>query len=170
MCITRGMFQILKQLPNFVISYSNTFMNCPHLSPPNLTIKYDSTLVNVSDVVDDPTLFHWLDYVTFSLSVLLSVAVGFYYAFIHKSQTTKEEFLLGDRGMAVGPVSVSLFLGWFSSISFLGDPVEVYYYGALHWVFAFAYPLGLIPAALYFAPRFHDMNIISCFEVGVTST
>ena len=132
-------------------------------------ILYHHCYAGFSDVVDDPILFHWLDYTTFALSMLISISVGVYYAFFHKAQTTTKEFLLANRSMSVIPVSISLSLSTFSSISFLGDPVEVYYYGALHWVMAFSYPLALLPVAFYFAPRFHDMEIVSCFEVRIMS-
>ena len=110
--------------------------------------------------------FHWTDYVTCTLSVLCSVGIGIYYGFFKKSQVTTREFLLADRNMHVVPVSLSLLLSWFSAIAFLGDPVEVYYYGGIYCFLGVGYILGILPIYFYFAAKFHRLNITSCFEVS----
>ena len=117
-------------------------------------------------MASDPPLFHWADYLTFSLSLLLSVAVGVYHGFIKKQDANMEQYILGSRDMGVIPVSVSLFVSYISAISFLADPVEVYFYGSVYWYLALGIGLGLLPVALYYAPRYHGMTFISACEVG----
>ena len=102
----------------------------------------------------------------FALSLCVSISVGIYYGFIGKNQTTRDEYLMAGRNMKILPVSVSLFLSWFSAISFIGDPIEVYYHGSIYWATGIGYVLGCVPVAMYFAPTFHRMNIVSCFEVS----
>ena len=110
--------------------------------------------------------FHWADYVTCILSVLFSIAIGVYYGFFQKAQVTTRGFLLADRNMHVLPVALSLLLSYFSAIAFLGNPVEVYYYGGLYFFTGLGYMLGILPIYFYFAAKFHSLNITSCFEVS----
>ena len=113
----------------------------------------------------DEARFHWADYLTFSLSMLLSIAVGIYCGFIKKQDKNVDSYFLGNRNMPVLPVAISMFLSWFSSIAFLADPVEVYFYGAIYWIVGLGYVLGLVPIVLYFAPRFYRINFLSINEV-----
>ena len=115
----------------------------------------------------DPPRFHWADYLTFFLSLLLSVAVGVYYGFIKKQDSTITNYLLGNRNMHVLPVAISLFLSWFSALSFLGDPVEVYYFGAVLWYIGIGYVVGLLPVIFYVTTRFHKLNVLSVNEVSL---
>ena len=111
-------------------------------------------------------LFHWADYVTFALSIVVSLTVGIFYGFFKKTQTTTKEFLLANQSMHVFPVSISFFLSWYSAIAFLGEPVEVYYYGGIYLFIGIGYLVGLVPVAIYFAPMFHKLQLVSCFEVS----
>ncbi len=111
--------------------------------------------------------FHWADYLVFSMALLMSSAVGLYYAVVDRKrkQNTTEDFLMGGRSMPVLPVSISLFVSWFSAIAFLGDPVEVYYQGLMYWAIGLGYCLGLPIVAHFFAPMFHKMRVVSVNEV-----
>ena len=59
--------------------------------------------------------FHWLDYVIFSLVLLISCGMGIYYAFKTKKRD-KEEYLLGNRNMSWIPVGLSLVVSYTSGI------------------------------------------------------
>jgi len=48
------------------------------------------------------------DYLVFSLSLVLSAAIGFYYACTGGKQKTTKEYLLADRNMHWLPVAISL--------------------------------------------------------------
>ena len=115
----------------------------------------------------ETSMFHWADYVTFSLSLVVSIAVGIYYGMFNKREANVEEFFLGGRDLAVVPVAISLFISWFSALSFLGDPVEVYYYGAVYWYSGLGYVLGLLPIIFYFAARYQKMKYVSACEVNL---
>ena len=52
--------------------------------------------------------FHWLDYVVFSASILISIGVGIYHAIAKGGQNTTDKYLLGDRKMHFLPVTISL--------------------------------------------------------------
>ena len=122
-----------------------------------------------ADMTSSFPLVHWADYVAFSLSLVLSLAVGVYYGCVKKLRPNIEEFFLGERNLRIIPVTISLFVSWFSALSVLGEPVEIYYYGAVFWYVAIGYVLGLLPVALYFAPLYHGMKFISICEVSVFS-
>ena len=113
--------------------------------------------------------FHWADYIVFAAVILLSCVVGIYYAIQDKrsKRNTVEDFLLAGRSMSVLPVSVSMFVSWLSAISFLGDPVEVYQQGSIYWIIGIGYCLGLPLVAELFGPKYHDLKLISIFEVSL---
>lgn len=111
--------------------------------------------------------FHWADYLVFTATLTFSAGIGIYYAYKDRKQITLDDYLMAGRSMPILPVTVSLFVSWCSAISFLADPVEVYYHGAIYSILAIGYALGLIPAAHWFAPHFHRLNIVSCYEVRI---
>ncbi len=117
--------------------------------------------------MDEPR-FHWADYLVLGLSLLMSCAVGIYYAIMdrRKKRNTTEHFLMAGRKMSVLPVSISMFVSWLSAISFLSDPVELYYYGIMYWVVGIGYALGPLVAAHFIAPVFHNMKVVSVNEVS----
>ena len=113
---------------------------------------------------DDAARFHWADYVVFTMTVAGSSAIGLYHG-IRRRNASIDEYLLAGRDMPVLPVSLSLYVTWLSAISFLSDPVEVYFYGLIYWVISLGYALALPLVAAVFVPRFHSMQLISLYEV-----
>ena len=52
--------------------------------------------------------FQWPDYVVLAIVLLLSAAIGFYYAFTGGRQKTTKEYLFADKNVHWIPVSCSL--------------------------------------------------------------
>lgn len=53
--------------------------------------------------------FAVIDYILFSVMMLLSLLIGVYYGFIRKEkQNTTAEYLLGSKKMKVWPTAISL--------------------------------------------------------------
>lgn len=89
--------------------------------------------------------------------------VGLYFAFMlwvgwqHRRRNhTMDDFLLGGRRMKSLPVALSLFVSWFSIISYTAIPGELIQHGPMIWSGLLAAPLGLwfvgwkvIPRLLY---------------------
>ena len=73
--------------------------------------------------------FHWLDYVVFIGMLSISSVIGIYHAFKGGKQKTRQEYLLGDRKLAIFPVFVSVLVSYMSALSILGLPSEVYHHG-----------------------------------------
>ncbi|KAK2192149.1 hypothetical protein NP493_37g03020 [Ridgeia piscesae] len=87
--------------------------------------------------------FHWADYVVFSMAVAGSTAIGLYHGFTRRKNAGGiDDYLMAGRRMPVLPVSLSHYVTWLSAISFLSDPVEVYYHGVIYWVIGVGYALG----------------------------
>lgn len=109
---------------------------------------------------------HWADYVVCLFSFLLSIAIGVFYGYKDRNRRvdSAEEFLVGGRHLQVLPVSMSILVSWLSAISFIGDPVEVYYHGAVYVFLGVGYCLPLPLVAHYFAPAFNRTRLISVCE------
>ncbi|ELT91924.1 hypothetical protein CAPTEDRAFT_52554, partial [Capitella teleta] len=111
------------------------------------------------------TAFHWADYAVFALLLMLSTGIGVFFGCKDRKKVSTEEFLMAGRSMSIGPVAVSMFATLMSSVAFLGDPVEVYYYGSSYLAMIIGGTLGMIPVAHIFAPKFHEMHFLSAFEL-----
>ncbi|KAK2185120.1 hypothetical protein NP493_246g03042 [Ridgeia piscesae] len=109
--------------------------------------------------------FHWADYVVFSLTVTGSTAIGLYHGFTRRKNPGIDVYLMAERRMPVLPVSVSLYVSWLSAISFLSDPVEVYYHGLIYWVIGVGYALAMPVIGAVFVPKYYRMKLTSVFKV-----
>ena len=65
------------------------------------------------------------DYAVFALMLLVSAAVGVYYAWADRSRAGTGDFLMGGRSLTALPVSLSLTAGFMSAITVLASPAEV---------------------------------------------
>lgn len=65
------------------------------------------------------------DYVVFALMLVVSTAIGVYYAWTSRGRESAEEFLTGGRRLTALPVSMSLTASFMSSITVLSNPAEV---------------------------------------------
>lgn len=105
------------------------------------------------------------DYVVFSCMLLISAAIGIYYAFAGGGQKTSTDFLMGGRSMTAVPVALSLTASFMSAVTILGSPSEVYRFGAMYSIFAITYFLVVVISAEIFLPVFYKLGITSTYEV-----
>ena len=115
-----------------------------------------------------PVGFSWPDYLVFAISLAISAGIGVLYGWLDRNKNSPEDFLMAGRNMGIMPVSFSLFVSWISAISFLGDPVEVYYHGSIYLLIGVGYCLGLPVVAYVFAPHYYRLRITSAYEVSIT--
>ncbi|XP_072166483.1 sodium-coupled monocarboxylate transporter 1-like [Diadema setosum] len=107
--------------------------------------------------------FGVVDYVVLAVMLGISAAIGIFYACTGGKQATAAEFLLADRKANPLAVAFSLVASYISAITVIGTPAEVYFYGSMYWIFAFAFiGAGLITNA--FLPVFMKLNITSANE------
>lgn len=105
------------------------------------------------------------DYAVFVLSLLIPIAVGFYFACQGGRQKTTTEFLLGDKNQRSWLIALSLVASYFSSVLLLGTTAEVFTYGAQYIIFAlFSYWIVAAIAHVIFIPMFHRVKITSVNE------
>lgn len=71
------------------------------------------------------TSFALADYVLFALMLVVSAAVGIYYAWVDRSRRNPGNFLTGGRKLTALPVSLSLTASFMSAITVLSFPAEV---------------------------------------------
>ena len=82
------------------------------------------------------------DYVIIAIVLIISSVMGIYYRFTGGKQKTSKEFLLADRSMGIIPVAFSLMSSFMSSITLLGNPMEIYQYGTMFVLLNMSYILG----------------------------
>ncbi|KAF0877070.1 sodium-coupled monocarboxylate transporter 1 [Crocuta crocuta] len=104
------------------------------------------------------------DYVVFAAMLLISAAIGIYYAFVGGGQQTSKDFLMGGRSMTAVPVALSLTASFMSAVTVLGTPSEVYRFGAIFSIFAITYFLVVVISAEVFLPVFYKLGITSTYE------
>ncbi|XP_053919142.1 sodium-dependent multivitamin transporter isoform X3 [Cuculus canorus] len=108
--------------------------------------------------------FTVLDYSIFALLLVLSSAIGLFYALSGNRQRTVQEFLLANRNMGCLPVALSLLATFQSAVAILGVPSEIYRFGTEYWFLGCSYFLGLLIPAHVFIPVFYRLRITSTYE------
>uniref|UniRef100_UPI0037E79002 sodium-coupled monocarboxylate transporter 1-like n=1 Tax=Semicossyphus pulcher TaxID=241346 RepID=UPI0037E79002 len=104
------------------------------------------------------------DYVVFALMLVVSAAIGFYFAWASRRKETSKEFLTGGRRLTALPVSLSLTASFMSSITVLSNPAEVYSFGAIFVFFSAAYVLSIVVVSEVFLPVSYRLSITSAYE------
>lgn len=115
----------------------------------------------------DDDRFSAVDYVVFSIMLLISALIGVWYGCgPGGKQTTTAEYLLGDRKMQTWPVAISLLVTYLSAITILGVPGEIYNYGTQFYVVIFSYLFVCAAVSTVYIPMFRRIKITSVNEVS----
>ncbi|KAJ8381934.1 hypothetical protein SKAU_G00027120 [Synaphobranchus kaupii] len=104
------------------------------------------------------------DYVVFALMLLVSAAIGVYYALAGEGQRSSRDFLTAGRSMSAVPVAISLTAGFMSAITVLATPSEVYRYGGIYGFYGITYILVVVVSSEIFLPVFYRLGITSTYE------
>uniref|UniRef100_A0A665TCE8 Solute carrier family 5 member 8 n=1 Tax=Echeneis naucrates TaxID=173247 RepID=A0A665TCE8_ECHNA len=104
------------------------------------------------------------DYVVFALMLMVSAAVGVYFAWTGRGQRTSGDFLMGGRRLTALPVSLSLTASFMSAITVLSNPAEVYRYGASIGFYGFSYIITILVTSEVFLPVFYRLAVTSTYE------
>ncbi|XP_031795995.1 sodium-coupled monocarboxylate transporter 1 [Sarcophilus harrisii] len=104
------------------------------------------------------------DYLVFAGMLLISAAIGVYYAFSRGGQQTPKDFMMGGRQMTAIPVALSLTASFISAITVLGTPSEVYRFGAIFSIWAFSHIIVVLITGEIFLPVFYRLEITSTYE------
>ncbi|XP_046581754.1 LOW QUALITY PROTEIN: sodium-coupled monocarboxylate transporter 1-like [Haliotis rubra] len=104
------------------------------------------------------------DYIVFAAMLILSGAIGIYYAVSGGKQKTTSEYLMGDRNMAIVPVAISILVSFMSAILILGTPAEMYSEGTEYFVYLIGMMAAIVIAALLYVPLLYPLKFTSSFE------
>ncbi|XP_046673461.1 sodium-coupled monocarboxylate transporter 2-like [Homalodisca vitripennis] len=122
-------------------------------------------------VADQDLHFVWLDYTVFGGMLLVSTSIGLYHGCrILRPGTAKEsdnspgEFLIANGKLGTLPVALSMLASFLSSITLMGQPAEVYQYGAQMWIFGLA-TFFLVPFVGYvMIPFYRKAKYTSAYQ------
>ncbi|GFO25699.1 sodium-coupled monocarboxylate transporter 1 [Plakobranchus ocellatus] len=106
-----------------------------------------------------------VDYFIFIFIMLISIAIGLKRAIEGNFQPELDDYLLAGRSMSALPVSLSLSVSFLSSISMLGIPDEMYYYGIAFAWFMFGFLICIFISVNVYVPAFYMLGITSVYEV-----
>ena len=84
-----------------------------------------------------------------------------------RKKKSPDDFLLAGKNMSFFPVAASLFMSGATGVSVLGDPAEVYQYGAIYWMVGVGGVLAIPIIAHLFAVLYHLMELNSAYQVCV---
>ncbi|XP_053400558.1 sodium-coupled monocarboxylate transporter 1-like [Mercenaria mercenaria] len=108
--------------------------------------------------------FGTIDYVVFGALIMVSIAIGIFFAIKDKKRNTSFNYFLGDRNMKTIPVALSFVVTFQSSIMMLGTPAEVYTYGIQYAIGAIGVSVAYLLIILIVVPLFHPLNVTSVYE------
>lgn len=111
--------------------------------------------------------FGVVDYVVFSIMLLISALIGVWQACVGGKQNTTAEYLLADRRMNFLPVSISVLVSYLSAISLLGLPAEIFFYGTQFYLTIIGMVLTCCVANAIFLPMFRRIRITCVNEVRI---
>uniref|UniRef100_A0A0A9X2G5 Sodium-coupled monocarboxylate transporter 2 n=1 Tax=Lygus hesperus TaxID=30085 RepID=A0A0A9X2G5_LYGHE len=106
--------------------------------------------------------FGVVDYVVFGGMVIGSSVIGLFMGVSKRSSAS--QFLTGNGDISTVPVALSMLAGFLSSITLMGQPAEVYLYGAQQWLFGFATFLLIPIVGYYMVPFFREKNYFSAYQ------
>ncbi|CAL1531976.1 unnamed protein product [Lymnaea stagnalis] len=108
--------------------------------------------------------FHVGDFIVFGLTIVISIAIGIYYALSGGRQKTTSEYLVGGRTMSFIPVAISLLVSFESSIMMLGLPAEAYVFGIQNIIGYFGFFVAQVLSVHMVVPLLHPLRITSAYE------
>ncbi|XP_025108767.1 sodium-dependent multivitamin transporter-like [Pomacea canaliculata] len=104
------------------------------------------------------------DYIVMVAMLVVSLAIGFYFACTGGRQRTQREYLLAEGKMSFWPVCLSLFATFQSAIGLLGGPADVYEYGTMWFYNGISIALANLITAFTIVPLFHPLGLVSVYE------
>lgn len=104
------------------------------------------------------------DFIVFGLLIVVSVAIGVFFAWRDKRHNTTANYFLGDRKLKAIPVGLSFVVTFQSSILILGFPAEAYAYGLQYSMQCVGVVFGYLMAAVIVVPIFHPLKVTSVYE------
>lgn len=112
----------------------------------------------------DQQTFKVADYIVFSLTVIVSVTIGIYFAVVGRKKNSTLNYFHGDRKLKYGPVALSLVVTFQSSVMVLGFPAEVYLFGYMICLFNVGQCAAIFIANRLVVPMMYPLKITSVYH------
>ncbi|KAH6938034.1 hypothetical protein HPB50_006529 [Hyalomma asiaticum] len=96
--------------------------------------------------------------------LLVSAAIGVYYAFVGTKKVSTDEFLMGGRQLTAFPVALSILASFMSAITLLGTASEMYLAGTQYILICVSYCFVIPTTAYFYMPVFHQLQLTSAYE------
>ena len=141
----------------YISSYLTNFGNLP--------LVFKLVLKDMFSFFREMASLSAVDYVIFTLMLVVCGAIGIYHAIRSKHQQTTSNYLLADQSMNKFPIAVSLLVSFLSAVAILGIPSEVYTYGLSYILVSVAFTILLLMSAFLYVPVFYKLKITSTNEV-----
>ncbi|XP_073828202.1 sodium-coupled monocarboxylate transporter 1-like [Musca autumnalis] len=108
--------------------------------------------------------FGTVDYIVFTVMLMVSAGIGVYFGFFSKSKNTTEEYLMGGKKMKTLPIAISLIASQLSGIAIMSVPSENYSFG-IGYMIMMTSVIVIVPILNYIiVPVFYNNNITNCYE------
>ncbi|GFS12325.1 sodium-coupled monocarboxylate transporter [Elysia marginata] len=108
--------------------------------------------------------FGVVDFVFFGLTLVISTIIGFYHGWRNLSNMSTEEYFTASHSMHPLPVCLSLSASFFSGVTLVAIPVEVYNYSTMNFWAGTNFVIAIAAAAYIFIPLFYQLKTVSCFQ------
>jgi len=106
---------------------------------------------------------HIIEYIVFGSLLVVSLSVGFFFAWKEKNQSA-DSYLLNNESMNPIAAGLSMFVSLVSPLTVIGLPVEVYQFGdGMLWRLAGGL-IGSIILTFTFVPMFHKLQCYSVYS------
>ena len=113
------------------------------------------------------TTLHWADYLVFLIFMLITPAIGIFFALSGGKQKTTKEYFSGNNRLGVFPSSVSIVVSYMSAIMSLGVPAETFLYGGHYLLGGIGSTLGSAISLIFYVPVFYPLKLVSVNRVRV---
>ena len=106
-----------------------------------------------------------IDYIIFSLSLVIPTIVGSYQGWRSRMHMEIEEFMMAGGTMGFIPVGLSLISSFLSAITMIGAPTEVYSHSIMNLWSALGFVIVCAASAHIYMPVFYELRVKSVYQV-----
>lgn len=109
--------------------------------------------------------FGTADYIIFALTLLLSSAIGIYFAYRQRKKLSSNEYLRAGKSVPRFPLFVSMVASHFSAIGLIGTPSGIYTTGITFTFIYIGAIMTIMISAQLFVPFFRKLELVSANQV-----
>ncbi|XP_029664793.1 sodium-coupled monocarboxylate transporter 1-like [Formica exsecta] len=115
--------------------------------------------------VSEKGYFHWIDWLVFALTLLVSTIAGLLH-FRRAQKSNTQDYLLGGRslGLFQKKKKTSIMLIFISGVTILGTPAEIYNFGTQYWITIISIFFSGVVVATVYLPVFTTLQLNSVYE------